>query len=244
MSNEAKAGAAAAQPTAAAKKKRDRRVSARPAHRPRKGEEHKRTAETARIVQVMCELPSVTRAQIARALGIGLNLLDAKYGDLPLPSQPGRKAHVVTDLSRQMVQQHVGLGLTHDEIAGLLGIDASTLEEYYADELKFGRARTIAAVGSKILVKALGNGPDSFNAAKFYLAARAKWGENLNLGLNQPAPAPAGPPLVDGEPREITRADARRVAFMLARAEQQRESTALVARVVDDEPAEPQSPGR
>ena len=60
--------------------------------------------------------------------------------------KPTKKEHVPTQGQREAVEECVGLGLTHAQIAKVMGISIGTLVKYYKDELDMGKIAKIAAL--------------------------------------------------------------------------------------------------
>lgn len=196
---------------------------------------HKRTGETEAIVRALSATAGVTHGSIARALGIAPKTLYAHYSDLLNHPGPGRPAHVPTPALRQLVANYKAVGLTDDEIAAVMEIDADTLRKHYRLELDKGAAIVTAKVGNRVIVRALGNGPEAQRASEFYLNG---WKTRVALEASRTSEAAEqARTLVDGAPG-VTRADARRVAFMLKRAAL---TQAQPASVVGDEPAPAES---
>lgn len=71
----------------------------------------------------------------------------------------------------------VACGIRHDVIAEAIGVCDKTLRKHYARELEHGMDAVAARVANALVDKALSDRPDSVNAAKFYLQARAGWAE-------------------------------------------------------------------
>jgi len=67
-----------------------------------------------------------------------------------------QKAHKPTDESRRMVESTSGLGLPHEQIAILVGIDDKTLRKYYRTELDLGKAKANGQIAKRCLVKPQG----------------------------------------------------------------------------------------
>jgi len=63
--------------------------------------------------------------------------------------------HKVTDETRSMVENAAGMGLSHEDIACLLGVrDPKTIRRRYRKELNSGRAKANLQVASKLFKKA------------------------------------------------------------------------------------------
>jgi hypothetical protein len=91
-----------------------------------------------------------------------------------LPPHGGRIGNppfVATDEQRTQVKTLTKV-CSHDMIADLLNISVATLKRHFVDELKQGKAQAVAAVGGKLLQKAMAGHPASMI---FYLRTQAKW---------------------------------------------------------------------
>lgn len=89
----------------------------------------------------------------------------------------GRPAHVPTDETRRQVEKLAAYGITHDSIAGIVGISDETLRKHYATELALGKDRVIEKVAGSLIEKATSDRRDAVSAAKFFLSAKAGWAE-------------------------------------------------------------------
>jgi hypothetical protein len=67
-----------------------------------------------------------------------------------------QKAHKPTDETRRMVESTSGLGLPHEQIAILVGIDDKTLRKYYRTELDLGKAKANGQIAKTLFGKATG----------------------------------------------------------------------------------------
>lgn len=90
---------------------------------------------------------------------------------------PGRPPYEPTDKDRKQVLAMSGIGLTHDQIAKIMGICDETLRKYYPDELDTGVSRMNAMVGQNLYSIATSQGQGSVAAAIFWMKTRAKWRE-------------------------------------------------------------------
>ena len=63
--------------------------------------------------------------------------------------------HEVTDNNRRIAEQMSGLGLPHEQIAAIIGIDDKTLRKYYQPQLKIGKAKASAQVAKTLYEKAV-----------------------------------------------------------------------------------------
>ena len=63
-----------------------------------------------------------------------------------IPQEP----HVPTDEFRKLVESTSGLGLPHEQIAILVGIDDKTLRKYYRAELDTGKAKANSQIAKTL----------------------------------------------------------------------------------------------
>lgn len=68
----------------------------------------------------------------------------------------GRPSHKVTPDNRKLVETVSGLGLPHEQIGSLLGIDDKTLRKHYRQELDQGIAKANSNVVKSLYSKAAG----------------------------------------------------------------------------------------
>ena len=73
-----------------------------------------------------------------------------------------------------MVERAVGLGITQERIAALLGITKPTLEKHFREELERGMVSVEYKVGNSLVDQAL---KGNVNACALYLSHRAGWKE-------------------------------------------------------------------
>jgi len=88
-----------------------------------------------------------------------------------------RKAHEPTDKDRKQVTLMAGIGLTHDQIAKIVGISDETLRKYYGEELATATARMNAQVAQNLFSMATGKGAGSVASAIFWMKSRGGWRE-------------------------------------------------------------------
>lgn len=62
---------------------------------------------------------------------------------LPLKDPRGRKSYKKSPANQAFVENRAAEGITHEEIAAEMGIDAKTLRKYYSPELSASRLRII-----------------------------------------------------------------------------------------------------
>lgn len=79
-----------------------------------------------------------------------------------------------TEDERKRIRLYAGLGLTHEQIASLIGKSRDCLQKRARKELDDGRAETIAKVAGNLVQKALKGDTTS---AIFYLKTQAGWRE-------------------------------------------------------------------
>ena len=66
-----------------------------------------------------------------------------------------QEAHEPTDEKRKLVESTSGLGLPHEQIAILVGIDDKTLRKYYRTELDTGKAKANGQIAKTLFSKAV-----------------------------------------------------------------------------------------
>ena len=70
-----------------------------------------------------------------------------------------------------------GIGLTHDQIAKIIGISDETLRKYYNEELETSEAKMTAQVAQNLYSIATSKGPGAVPSAIFWMKTRGKWRE-------------------------------------------------------------------
>jgi hypothetical protein len=88
-----------------------------------------------------------------------------------------RRPHEPTDKDRKQVTLMAGIGLTHDQIATIIGISDETLRKYYSKELEISAAMMNAQVAQNLFSIATSKGPGAVPSAIFWLKTRANWKE-------------------------------------------------------------------
>ena len=86
----------------------------------------------------------------------------------------GKPPYQPDDKQRQMVERAVGLGITQDRIAHMLGISKVTLEKHFRTELDRGMVSVEFQVGNSLIDQAL---KGNVNAHALFLSRRAGWKE-------------------------------------------------------------------
>lgn len=93
------------------------------------------------------------------------------------PRKRGRASYEPSDKDRKQVTIMSGVGLTHDQIAKIVGVSDETLRKYYKDELDTGASKMNAQVAQNLFSIATSKGPGSVPAAIFWMKTRARWQE-------------------------------------------------------------------
>lgn len=101
-------------------------------------------------------------------------------------SRIGNPPFVPTDAQRAEVRT-LSKVANQTVIAQVLGISVDTLQRHFREELDYGAAQAIVAVGSILLQKALGGHGPSIN---FYLATRGKGSYSRRVELTGPEGGP------------------------------------------------------
>lgn len=117
------------------------------------------------------------------------------------------KAHKPTDQNRRTVESMAAYGITHDEIAAVIGVSDETLRKYYREELHLAATKANAKVAERIWHIAMGKVEgqsvrDSVTMLCFWAKCRMGWRETNNLELT----GRGGGPLEIAITRRIVRA--------------------------------------
>jgi hypothetical protein len=88
-----------------------------------------------------------------------------------------RKPHEPTDKDRKQVSLMAGIGLTHDQIAKIIGISDETLRKYYDKELEVSAAMMNAQVAQNLYSIATSKGAGAVASAIFWMKTRGGWRE-------------------------------------------------------------------
>ena len=88
-----------------------------------------------------------------------------------------RKPHEPTDKDRKQVSLMAGIGLTHDQIAKIIGISDETLRKYYDKELEISAAMMNAQVAQNLFSIATSKGAGSVASAIVWMKTRGGWRE-------------------------------------------------------------------
>ena len=82
--------------------------------------------------------------------------------------------HKPTDEQRKLVETSAGLGLPHEQIGALIGIDDKTLRKHYRQELDVGKAKASAQIAKTLFNKAQSG---DTTALIWWTKAQMRWAE-------------------------------------------------------------------
>ena len=99
--------------------------------------------------------------------------------------------HIVTDEHKKLVESTSGLGLPHEQIAILVGIDDKTLRKYYRTELDLGKAKANGQIAKTLFSKAIAGDTTSLI---WWTKAQMRWSETVKQELT----GEDGSPLLSG----------------------------------------------
>lgn len=88
------------------------------------------------------------------------------------PQQP----HEPTAETRKLVESTSGLGLPHEQIAILVGIDDKTLRKHYRQELDLGKAKANGQIAKTLFNKAMSGDTTSLI---WWTKAQLRWSETV-----------------------------------------------------------------
>ena len=98
--------------------------------------------------------------------------------------------HVPTENDKKQVEISAGLGLPHEQIGALIGIDDKTLRKHYRQQLDIGKAKSSAAIARSLYNKAMGG---DTTAMIWWTKAQMRWSETVKNEVTG----------ADGEPFDI-----------------------------------------
>lgn len=98
--------------------------------------------------------------------------------------------HLPTDESKRMVESTSGLGLPHEQIGILVGIDDKTLRKHYRHELDLGKAKANGQIAKTLFNRATGGDTASLI---WWTKTQMKWSETVKQEFTG----------ADGGPQEI-----------------------------------------
>jgi hypothetical protein len=84
--------------------------------------------------------------------------------------------HEPTDQLRKLVESSSGLGLPHEQIAILVGIDDKTLRKHYRQELDIGKAKANSQIAKTLYQKATAGDTTSLI---WWTKAQMRWSETV-----------------------------------------------------------------
>ena len=87
-----------------------------------------------------------------------------------------QEAHKPSDESRRLVESSSGLGLPHEQIGILVGIDDKTLRKYYRQELDKGKAKANGQIAKTLYSKAISGDTTSLI---WWTKAQMRWSETV-----------------------------------------------------------------
>lgn len=85
--------------------------------------------------------------------------------------QIGNPPHIATEQNRETVRLYAKV-MSQEMIASAIGVSVDTLQRHYRAELDAGKREAIAAVGGKLLAKAMAG---NLTAMIFYLRTQGGW---------------------------------------------------------------------
>lgn len=88
------------------------------------------------------------------------------------------KKYNVNEKDKELVIQMSSVGISHEQIAAVIGITHDTLVKYYKIELDTSKSKAIAKIGGRLYQKAL-KGDNT--CMIFYLKTQARWHETQHL---------------------------------------------------------------
>lgn len=94
-----------------------------------------------------------------------------------------QKPHQPTEKDKKQVAIMAGIGLTHGQIAKVIGISDETLRKYYSHELETSESLMNAQVAQNLFSIATSKAPGSVPAAIFWMKTRAGWRETIKADV-------------------------------------------------------------
>ena len=88
--------------------------------------------------------------------------------------------HEPTAETRKLVESSSGLGLPHESIAVLVGIDDKTLRKYYRSELDMGKAKANGQIAKTLFSKAVAGDTTSLI---WWTKSQMRWSETVKNEL-------------------------------------------------------------
>jgi len=105
-------------------------------------------------------------------------LLRGAVRSLATQGRSGRPpAFCPTDKDRMYVASMVAAGVTRASIADVIGVSVQVLAKAFADEIATAEAIATELVSRKMFERALGDGPNGYQAGALWLSRRSGWRE-------------------------------------------------------------------
>lgn len=82
----------------------------------------------------------------------------------------------------KQIEVFVAVGLTHEQIAYIIGMTAKTMRKHYKQQLALGKARVDGAIGGGLVKKAL---KGDVTCMIFYLKTKCGWKETVTVEKEQ-----------------------------------------------------------
>ena len=82
--------------------------------------------------------------------------------------------HIPSDENKRLVETSAGLGLPHEQIGALIGIDDKTLRKHYREQLDLGKAKASAQIAKTLFNKAQSG---DTTALIWWTKAQMRWAE-------------------------------------------------------------------
>lgn len=95
--------------------------------------------------------------------------------------------HQPTDENKRLVESSSGLGLPHEMIAALVGIDDKTLRKWYRTELDQGKAKAGGQIAKTLYNKAISG---DTTALIWWTKSQLRWSETVKQELTGQDGAP------------------------------------------------------
>lgn len=95
--------------------------------------------------------------------------------------------HQPTEETKRLVESSSGLGLPHEMIAALVGIDDKTLRKWYRTELDQGKAKASGQIAKTLYNKAIGG---DTTALIWWTKSQLRWSETVKQELTGQDGAP------------------------------------------------------
>lgn len=109
--------------------------------------------------------------------------------------------HIPSAENKRLVETSAGLGLPHEQIGALIGIDDKTLRKHYRTELDVGKAKASAQIAKTLYNKAIGG---DTTALIWWTKSQLRWSETVKQELT----GAEGAPLMTGIEVKFVKANA------------------------------------